>query len=350
MIARVAVLGLVVVGCAKEATPTTTRTATATVTTSVAPAAPTPATIATPPAKHTDVACVPKSAADRPVAHVAADGNGVVACFLTGDVAEKGNGYPCVRVDVATGAFAAAPSWSKSDPVSAQKPFVVTTTATEVRVCKSGGGDCRSVKAGPQSASVGHGAGGGNDGLIADASPDGTKVFVVAVDDQKHAFGETWDLATGKRDKRVPLSGGKHVLGDVTDVWKVSWVGQRVLVTAHRCCGPAADSELLDPTSGDARALGDPVFFLPVKTRGVVAFEAKEGTRLSIVSTDDASVVKEATLPNHAFDEPELGVASATQLPDGRAAVVYANPPGYAIVDTAAGTIGAPTAIPVCDW
>jgi hypothetical protein len=182
--------------------------------------------------------------------------------------------------------------------------------------------------------------------LAADASPDGKRVFVVEVAG-KGAFGDTFEVASGKRLARVPLTPPK----DAGDKWSVAWVGKRVQVTAHRCCSPEGSSELVDPQSGASLGLGDVNALVKAKgDRFVVGTESEAAAKLAVVS-DDGKLLKDlGPIAAKGYGEPELHVLDGVALPDGTAAIVHANPPGVVIVDVDALSVSADLPIPVCTW
>ncbi|MGZ3418622.1 MAG: hypothetical protein ACXVEE_12190 [Polyangiales bacterium] len=311
----------------------------------IAPA-PAPTASAKPPGEK--LVCIPKSAAPFPLAHVALEGKEVVACYRLDMHEVAGTGYPCIKVDPRAKTFATAPSWFPGTPVPSTKAWTVKTTEKEVTVCKSGTNDCKTVKPGFTQPK---GVGNADSLLVADVSPDGSKLFVIEVTSAKmpvSTFGDTFDVATGKRTSRIPLK----LLEDPSDYWQIAWVGKRVQVTTHRCCGPAGSSALVDPQSGASSSLGDPNMFVHVKgDKFLLGTENSTSTKVSIVSVDEGKILKDLTgLAAKGFDEPELNVLDAVVLPDGAAAVVHANPPGVALVDVDAMTMTPSLPIPVCTW
>jgi hypothetical protein len=320
------------------------------------PEAPPPAVTAAPPPVASASAkpageklvCIPKSASPFPIAHVSVEGKEVIACYLLSEHEVAGTGYPCIKVDPRARTFATAPSWFPGQSAEpSNKAYTTKTTDKEITVCKSGTSDCKTVKPGFAQPK---GVGSADSQLVADASPDGSKVFVVEVASAKapvSAFGTTFDVASGKKTTRVPLP----MLKDPSDYWQVSWVGKRVQVSTHRCCGPDGSSALVDPNSGASFSLGDPNMFVKVKNdKFLLGTESTAGTKISIVSVDEGKILKELGGLSKGFDEPELNVLDGVVLPDGAAVVVHANPPGVALVDVDAMTMSPSVPIPVCTW
>ncbi len=298
----------------------------------------------------------------------------VVACFLTeGTQTEEGTEYPCIGVPADGAAPAVAPKWKAPAPdAQSMKPSLpVPTESYEVRakgksveVCPKGAKTCKTVKLGfTHPKGVGHG-GSEVDTPIVAVTEDGKKLFVIAAERVKgapdvdtasvRAYGETWDVDTGKRLARVPLMNAgnakPHVLTDYSDIWQAAWLGDRILLSGRRCCGPAGGVELLDPSTGDAVMLGDPIFFVRVKgDRFLLGAERHEApSQLTLLDVKTAKVVATFDLPSRMLDEPELYAMDAVARPDGKTLVVYANPPGTIVIDATAGTASAPRPLPSC--
>lgn len=314
--------------------------------------------------------CLPSTTAKGEVVHVEAKGSKFVACFLDEKTAEgnsyasPGQSHPCVLVDPETGTLASAPphvvpSFSEPSPPA----LTITTSIDTVKVCK--GAQCKTVKvdlkpakppakkvapkkkakkpAPEPSADVAP-------GLSAFVDDAMSKLFVFVPGQGKDGslvlHGDTFDLATGKRIARVPLSGVLDgVFVDPTNTWSGSWIGNRVLLTDQVCCGPGAATVMLDPTKGTMKLVhgyaGSFVQHAPTKGWYVTNEKA-----FSKADPDAMTVTSIVTAPGEALD-PEANSATWAAVGD-RIAFVYANPPGFTLVDPTTNKAGPLRSLTLC--
>lgn len=309
-------------------------------------------------------ACLPKSVAKHPLAHVEVAGTEATVCVGTSENVSEGQSYPCVKVDAKTARVTAASAWiapkvtERPLPVA---PFTVATVGKDLKVCKAGAKDCATIKTGFKAPKMATGAD-GKDALIAAVNADGSKVFALDGEIRKGAdpnlttslvvFGDTFDVKTGKRLSHVELTyseKNKHVLVDQSDTWSVAWMGERVLVGGYRCCGPAGAKELLDPKTGKTLILGDPQFFLALDDTTWLLGNEGSSDQLTFVDIVAGKELAKVSLPNAPMDEgPELYALDATKLDGGTVLVAFANPPGVALLDVAKKSLSAPIKLPIC--
>jgi len=319
--------------------------------------------------------CLPLTTAKGEVVHVEAKGGKFVACFLDEKTAEgnsyasPGQSHPCVLVDPDTGTLASAPAHvvpANTEPLP--PALTIATTANTVKVCK--GAQCTTVKvdvkptknvakkiatpkAGTKTkaknpapeASVAV-----EPGLSAFVDDGMSKLFVFVPDRAKDGslmmYGDTFDLATGKRAARVPLTGVLDaVFVDPTNTWSGTWIGNRVLLHDQVCCGPGAATVMLDPSKGTMKLVhgyaGSFVQHAPTKGWYVTNEKA-----FSKADPDTMTVTPIVTAPGGALD-PEATSATWAAVGD-RIAFVYANPPGFTLVDPATNKAGPLRSVSLC--
>lgn len=306
--------------------------------------------------------CLPKAIEKHPLAHVEVVGDQALVCYSPEERVSEGQTYPCLKVDTKATRVIAASSWkaptAEKAPAAAE-PFSLTSTDKEIKVCKTGGKDCWTIKPGYAKPKLSEGE---KSGLIAAVSDDGTKVFAIDGEIPKGknpslttslvVYGDTFDVKTGKRLAHVNLTSTEkapHVLSDQSDTWSATWIGERVLVSGYRCCGPAGAKELLDPKTGSTLLLGDPQLFEAVD--GNTWLLANEGSadQLSVVDVATGKVTAKLSLPNRPLEDgPEQYAIDAIKLPGGGVLVSFANPPGVAVLDVAKPSLSTPLKLPIC--
>jgi len=319
--------------------------------------------------------CLPATAAKGEVVHVEAKDGKLVACFLdekTGEgntYASPGQSHPCVLVDPDGGTLTSAPAYvvpSYAEPVA--PALTITTTADSVKVCKST--QCKTVKVDVKPAKkVGKKAAkptiknkgkkpapeppldvDAPPGLSAFVDDAMSKLFVFVPDQAKDGAlllrGDTFELATGKRTARVPLTGVLDgVFVDGTNTWSGTWIGNRVLLHDQVCCGPGAATVILDPIIGTMKFVHSYAgsFSQHMPTKGWYVTNEKAFSR---ADPEAMSITPIVTAPGEALD-PEA--TSATWAPVGdRIAFVYANPPGFTLIDPATNKAGPLRSIGLC--
>lgn len=318
-------------------------------------------------------ACLPKQTRETPLAKVSEQDGALVACFLEEHgIPTAGSEYPCLAIR-GDGTFAAAPRWrAPAAPEAARVALPGPNDAYElapkpksVDVCAKAQKSCRTVKLGwSHPAGIGHGKH-MHDTPIGAVSDDGKRLFLLAPEPTKpgakknalefRVFGETWDIDTGKRLARVPLliPGKKfeHVVSDDTAYWRAAWVGERVLLSAHSCCGPDAGVELLDPKSGSAIQLGDAMLFVRVTDERYLVGSVSYGASptLTVLDARAAKILATFELTTGSMDSQEGYALDFWVRGDGTARVVYASPPSIVTVDVNAATIGKPQPLPLCE-
>jgi hypothetical protein len=168
----------------------------------------------------------------------------------------------CASLDIATGEYAALPApaaaaQAPSPRRSSDGGWTLETTNTQVKVCKPTGEACRTVAlAGFAPKELGDTLGGAN--IPADVSADGATLFIARHEGGKgeKIFGESYDIATGRRTGRFSLrhwDESQHKAKDY--VPRVEWVGKRVLVTDCTEYATGCIGMLVEPRTGAARTL-----------------------------------------------------------------------------------------------
>jgi hypothetical protein len=330
-----------------------------------------PSPPATPPA------CLPKDTAEGQLAHVDLRGGALVVCVEHAqDVGQPdGQKAPCLQVDPRAGRFTSAPDWvvpngSAADPPSTDA-FTVDATDTQLTVCKRGKRDCHTFRATLKKGErLGKPEGDeSEEGRtrralgIAAVNTDGSKVFAIATERQKGAdpdrtgsrlvHGDTYDVKSGKRLSRIELSkvppGGSGMFADTSNTWTARYIGDRVRLSSRVCCGPAGAEALFDPVTGSSIDLGDPQFFLPASgSLWLLGNEDAGGATIEVVDVVKGQVARKFVLPNKALEMPEQDALEVEKLDDGAFAVVFARPPGFAIVNATATSLSAPVELPLC--
>jgi hypothetical protein len=324
-----------------------------------APPAASSAVVATPPPPP---ACIPKDVAVHELAHVEADVKKATICVAKEGNASAGQTAPCLEVTLQTGAVTRAPDWKipeYKEPAPAPPPIQLSTVGKDLKVCKAGGKDCSTIKTGYKNPKLSPGTSAdGKDGIPAAVNADGTKVFALDAELGKggalgKVYGDTFDVKTGKRLTRVDLTTVKgkseHVLNDPSDTWLTYWIGERVVVSGHRCCGPDGAEELLDPKKGTSLLLGDPQIFQ--KLDGDLWLLANEGDEGQVQLVDAAAgkIVSKFTIPGRPLgDGPEQHAMQLLPLVKGSYLLAFANPPGYAVLDVPTKALSKPERLPVC--
>jgi len=308
-------------------------------------------TVATTPPEE-PVACFPKGTANSPLVHVEIEGTNATVCVASKK--DNAEDHPCAKVDTKTSKVSAAKRWvqgTPTDPVEQPAKYAVKSGAKGLEVCDGAGKDCHPIAYKPPKKSP-------HEGLVAAVNDDGSKLFVLTNEMKpgKEAtlvvFGDTYEVKTGKRLFHVALTSSEkkpHVFFDTSDTWMVSFLGDRVLASGYRCCGPAGAKELIDPKTGDSLWLGDPQFFVSIDaSTWLLGNESDKGGVISIVDVAKGVVAGKTELPNKAFPEPELYAMDARKLGDGNMLITFANPPGIAIVDVAKKSLSTPQKLPLC--
>jgi hypothetical protein len=305
-------------------------------------------------------ACVPKGSATSPLAHVEVAGGLATVCISAGAGAAS---HPCVQVDTKATKVGAAPMWAA--PPSDERPPPATwsfkTKDNELKVCKADDSQCFTIKPrykSPKSTTDAW----GNAGAPAALSADGTRLFVIDGETKKGGdpgstadlvvFADTFDVKTGRRLAHVDITSTEkkpHVFFDQGDSWWVSWVGDSVRLTSHRCCGPDGAEELLDPKTGASLRLGDPAVLMPIDGGTWLLAHEGESKQIKLVDAVAGKVIAELTIPaKAASDGPEQYMIDGKKLDAGHVFVTFANPPGVTVLDVAAKSLSTPLMLPMC--
>lgn len=338
-----------------------------------------PETTATPePEKPAKAACIAPAAATKPLARVEVVGDELIVCAGSKDEAT----VPCVSVDPKSGKTSASPAWTRGAagalplapaPERQKVAYEVRSTVVDVSICKAATAECKSVHPGYAALP---GVGFGEDyvaaanektastkytrKLIAAANADGSKLFVLAADLSKKGtpqtlsswtvFGDTFDVASGKRLSHVALMGPGGSSNAITDPgakWQAAWLGERVWLAAVDRGGGTAQ-EFLDPTAGTTLDLGNPSFLIPAGDAWLVG-TAKGGVDLvKIVEPKSLANLGKYGLPGGALPNGDGLSSFAIARADGTAWVAFANPPGVAVVDVAKHAASSPVLFPIC--
>jgi hypothetical protein len=189
-------------------------------------------------------------------------------------------------------------------------------------------------------------------------SDDGTRLIAIDGEIKKGGepglladlvvFVDTFDVKTGRRLTHLDLTSTekkRHVLWDRSDTWRVSWIGDRVLLSGYRCCGPDGAKELLDPKTGASLWLGDPSELMPIDGGTWLLADDRESNQLKLVDIVAAKVIKELKIPGKS--EPG-GPVIAKKLDAGHVFVTFANPPGVTVLDVATKSLSTPLMLPMC--
>jgi hypothetical protein len=198
----------------------------------------------------------------------------------------------------------------------------VRSEAKAVTVCASGGG-CRTVTAdgydGADRARV--------DAKLAahmpsDASPDGSKVFLVRHEghDAVQIYGETYEVASSKRLARFELPFDGHVE-------RAFWLGEHVLVVGCVESGPGCSAKLIHPIRGEVGDIDGNFFGIDgaVTALGEDRFAyVTSGGRSVVVRNERGDLIKATEISPGA--EEEMG-AAVRVAPGGRELVIaYGGP------------------------
>jgi hypothetical protein len=193
------------------------------------------------------------------------------------------------------------------------------------------------------------------------ASDDGAKLFVLAPELAKKGnaaalsswkvYGDTFDVATGKRLSHAALMGDGGTSSAVADLgaaWQITWLGERVWLAGFEAHGTAAAQEFLDPAAGTTLALGDPSFLVQAGDVWLLGTASAAGDVVKIVEPKSLSNLAKYALPGHAAASPARYVLQATPRKDGTVWVAFANPPGAIVIDAAKHAASAPALLPIC--
>jgi hypothetical protein len=292
----------------------------------------------------------------------------------------------CLAVDPRNAKVDAAPSWAPPagtaadagaappSPANRRATYTVASTATELSVCKTGTAECRTVKPGYAALP---GVGWGEDyktaatektpspgftrKFHAAASDDGTKVFVLAPEVAKKGnaatlsswkvYGDTFDVATGKRLSHAALMGDggtSSAIADPGTAWQLTWLGERVWLAGFEAHGAAAAQEFLDPAAGTTLSLGDPSFLVQAGDVWLIGTASAAGDIVKIVEPKSLSNLAKFSVPGHAAAAPARYVLQAAPRNDGTVWVAFANPPGTIVIDAAKHAASAPAFLPIC--
>lgn len=336
----------------------------------------------TPSSAATSAACVPSARSQEPFTHVEVGRDAMIVCVGGAGAAP----VPCLSVDPRNARIEAAPSWAPPagtptdaaaappSPAKRQAAFTVSSTATEISVCKAGTTECRTVK--PGSAAL-PGVGWGEDykaaateklasttftrKFHAAANDDGSKLFVLVPELAKKGsaaalsswkvYGDTFDVATGKRLSHAALMGDGGTSSAVADLgaaWQLTWLGERVWLAGFDAHGPTAAQEFLDPAAGTTLSLGDPSFLVQAGDVWLLGTASPSGDVVKIVEPKSLSNLAKYALPGHAAASPARYVLQATPRNDGTVWVAFANPPGAIVIDAAKHAASAPALLPIC--
>jgi hypothetical protein len=291
---------------------------------------------APPPAAKGPLGCVTRGSDSHPN-HVASPSPGVVSFCL--DHFEKPT---CWSVDLAAGRYTPLPV-PRYDPdggaevlggsgatlvvatkdtgvdAAAGGTLTVTRTPSDVKVCKSGGGGCRSyapkglLKDGPR--------------LWARVNEAGT-LMVIEIPGPAGALAaaETYDLATGKRIARFKATTPDAPCGSV------DLVGDTVLLTTTVCEGPGESSWLVTPRGKKIAKVGAGVAFFstaemtPLHLSGDLwAFNAGNGGNEVVVQDVRTGKVK-ARMKLSAADTDAFSATALAGDGAGGIAVVVGGP------------------------
>jgi hypothetical protein len=309
---------------------------------------------ATPTASAAPNVCLPKSAKDSAVAAVVYDGKRVAACYGGGDGVGDEPSRACVVIEPATGAVVGRTTWKAvmaayTPPQPPTSRFEIATTSDRVTICSTGLKDCSTLR--PVAAPLPAGL-----QLVTAVNGDGTRAFVLVPEaivgrsDKWRVFGDSYELASGKRVGRVQLTGilgaKQPVFDEVKDrQWTARFVGSAVQV-ADLANGPDGTVFLVDPASGKAvlvqRYNGRSI---PAGTDAMLAIDGKQARLIDIKKLD---AIVSVTAPGKplANADHELGLDGV--LAGDKIVLASANPPHAIVVDVAKRSAGAAKSIAIC--
>ncbi len=325
--------------------------------------------------------CLPAAARGATLAHVEAIGDAQGALLVCYG-AHAAPSAPCLTVDPGTGKPSASSTWTRpanapskhrgvyASPADRKAAYTVDATATELSVCKAGTNECRKVRPG-YAAKAGVGFGEPFDAkdaatiakltkrLIAAASEDGKRLFVLDVESKKggggaafDVFGDTFDVDGGKRLARTQLVGGSGASNAVADpgaLFQLAWIGDRLWLAGYDAKDTTSAQELLDPVGGAMLDLGAPSFFVPEGNVWVAGLASPDGDLVKLVEPKSLSNLAKFPLPSTTIAaEPTRGLLRAVRRPDGKVWVAFANPPGTVVIDTGRVDAMQPVALPIC--
>ncbi len=245
-------------------------------------------------------------------------------------LAAEGADARCFSASLADGQFFARPG---AAPL--QKSARVQSAATAVTVCPEGGG-CRSITAeGFEGADTTRIEPGLAAHMPADASADGSKLFLVRHEgrDAVQIYGEAYDVASGKRLSRfeLPFDGR---------VERVRWLDDVVFVVGCVTSGPACSGRLVDPVRGEIGDVDGNFYGIDgaVQPVGLDRFVyVSSGGRSVVVRTERGDLVKATEISPGAEDE--LGVAARVQQGARELVIAYGGPIAGDVVRVDLGTM-----------
>lgn len=297
--------------------------------------------------------CLPPAAQHGALRHVGIEKDQARLCWAERvDDGDSEADAPCVSVDLTRGSAMTAPPWPIGSDSPTPKPYVVSTTKDTVTICAQGGLGCASVAVLHRPVAAGNGGRLATpDAVVAAASDDGTRAFVLAPElapgsTTAKVFGDTYEVKTGKRlfHSKVPT------ITDPKNAWSAAYFGSAVVLGDYACCDPDGATILFDPEKGTAKRLhGRAGAHGSVDADTLWTIDVK---KLSLVDIASQRVIAGPfTAPGNPFRDPDRANADAVLVGAGdRLLFAYANPPGYVLVDLAGASskASAPVALPVC--
>jgi hypothetical protein len=301
--------------------------------------------------------CFSDTLKSAPIADFGRIDDALVVCYAS----ENGSDRECLAEDPKTRGWSRVSYVAPVPPPPPPPPFSIKTDGNKVKVC-SFKGDCKTVTPG-----FGPGRSADFEGAVNDS---GSRLFLYhyvagsqsGVVAQHKLTGELFDVATGKHTKSIPMPVGTASkpgpFADQSDTWRAEWLGERLMVSAYRCCGPAGIQLFLDPKTGKLQTIGDPALFLKLDADTYLVgregrwFDEKAGTTSGKVTLNvlDLKGAKETELamPSAPRDAPETHVLEPILQSDGTIEIAYANPPGIVTFDPKTKSLGKPRGAPIC--
>lgn len=321
-------------------------------------------------------ACFPVALAEAALLSTRLEGASLTICLDGRDpLTDAPHGHPCLDLDLATREVRAAPPAPEPDDDRFEPPgpppsaYSVRATATEIEICGDDAEACQTVRVGgAASTRVGH-AGAEIDALIAAASEDGQRLAVLVPErvpsvpedyaNSHRVFVETYAVASGRRLSRTPVrpyAGSPFgIFSDASDDWGVRWLGPRLWLSAHRCCGPDGVQAIFDPATGAIDYLGEPLLWHRVDDDAWLIGREEPGEGEGAPGTVSLTFYRPATarrtivrLPARPRPIPETFVLASHPVGEGALVVVHANPPGVVWVDLRREALSAQFSLPLC--
>jgi hypothetical protein len=329
-----------------------------------------------PAASRLPAACFPAALAEAALLSTRLEGASLTVCLDGRDpLTDPPYEHPCLDLDLATReVHAAAPAPEPDDarfepPGPPSSKYSVWATATEIAVCGDNAEACQTVHVeGPAATYVGH-ADDETDALIAAANEDGQRLAVLVAErvpsvpedyaNSHRVFVETYAVASGRRLSRTPVrpyAGSPFgIFSNAGDYWGVRWLGARLWLSAHRCCGPDGVQAIFDPATGAIDYLGEPLLWHVVADGTWLIGREEPGEGEGAPGTVSLTfyrpgIARRTTLrlPARPRPIPETFVLASHPVGENALVVVHANPPGVAWVDLRREALSAQLSLPLC--